>query len=664
MLLLAVVVALAWPDTAATTVRAVFAEATLAHTLLAGAVLATVGVVLTRASRLRGPRAAFARRLAGDAARAVDRAPWVESVGAIAAIAGLVWYALGRARVLPHLFADELIHAELARRVAEYGDFRTRGYGLTSAVVDALAYLVARDGAVAYHLIQALNVVVMALAAFPAYLLARRVVSHRRALVVSALTVFVPWMAYSSLVTTEAAFYPVFLLFVLALVRALERPTALRQLVLGAAVVLAYETRTQAIALVGAVVGAIVVHGWSCGRMRATLRSFAATALAYAVLGLVVAAAVVSGVWNPFGAYQVLLDAMASSFHPRGLLLWTATNVTSLSLGLGIVALLAFPLGVAALLSRRSRDGERAFAAASTAASLAILATVVALCESSYGTGTAGERNLFYVAPLVFIGALAWQERGCPLPRRLTVPVLMVGIGLAFIMPPGSIAAVVDDQTFALWTQLDESGFPPARQMQLAVVVAAILLLLVRRTAVLLLAAALSFVGVAAANDRPPTQPRSIAAAYTWVDRVLPPGAHAKILWVGFTSASECPAPPLTGELAKMEVYTEFFNRRIEPPVHLLADNPARGLGTATVAMTRAGVVVEDGEALRPGFVVADSRIPILGTRVASLSARAVLDGDPEAGALTLWRVDPPLRLRRPAQVASARERRSLGCAR
>ena len=68
----------------------------------------------------------------------------------------------------------------------------------------------------------------MSLAAFPACL-ARRTLTHRNTDTLTALAVVVPWIVYARFVMTEGIFYPVFLLFVLALVRALERPGDLTQ---------------------------------------------------------------------------------------------------------------------------------------------------------------------------------------------------------------------------------------------------------------------------------------------------------------------------------------------------------------------------------------------------------------------------------------------------
>ena len=84
-------------------------------------------------------------------------------------------------------------------------------------------------------------------------------------------------MTYARFVLTEPDFYPVFLLFALALVRALERPTWRRQLLVIAALALTYLTRTQAIALAGAIVVAVPLYGVARARLRETLRAFAPT---------------------------------------------------------------------------------------------------------------------------------------------------------------------------------------------------------------------------------------------------------------------------------------------------------------------------------------------------------------------------------------------------
>ena len=68
-------------------------------------------------------------------------------------------------------------------------------------------------------------------------------------------------MLYTETLMTENAFYPLFALASLVLVLTLERPTALRQLLLLATCAVCFATRAQAIALFGAALVAPVLHG-------------------------------------------------------------------------------------------------------------------------------------------------------------------------------------------------------------------------------------------------------------------------------------------------------------------------------------------------------------------------------------------------------------------
>jgi hypothetical protein len=330
------------PDAIASAVRDVFAQVTLGRLLVVGAALVPAAAIAQRTRLAR-------------AGRYVDRIPWPAAVALVSVVFGVVWYALGRATTLPRVFGDELTHAELARGFAENGSLSAHGYGSATAAVNALVYRLTDGGASAYHAIQAINAAVMATAALPAYLLARRALPHRWALAVAALTVAAPWLSYSSLVMTEALFYPVFLWFALALARALERPTKKRQAVLVLALAAAYVTRTQAVVLGAAVVSAVLLYGWRRGTTRRIVRAFLPTWLLYLVPAFFLVAGSALGAWRPLGAYGVLAHGW---WHPHGLVLWTAANVTALSLGLGVLTALAAPLGVAALLRREASEVE------------------------------------------------------------------------------------------------------------------------------------------------------------------------------------------------------------------------------------------------------------------------------------------------------------------
>src|ERR1700751_3905738 len=111
---------------------------------------------------------------------------------------------------------DEIVYSELAKSFASTGHFAVReaptsGYGIVYPILISPAYALFRDIPTVYSAIKAINALLMSLAAVPAYLLARRVVSQRGAFVVAVLTVAVPSTFYAGTVMTENAFYPIFL---------------------------------------------------------------------------------------------------------------------------------------------------------------------------------------------------------------------------------------------------------------------------------------------------------------------------------------------------------------------------------------------------------------------------------------------------------------------
>src|SRR4051794_18443220 len=154
----------------------------------------------------------------------------------------------------PHIFGDELIYWELSRGFAWTGHFTVRGgsaphYGVVYPALLALAQRLGSDQASAYMIAQGLNAVAFSLAAVPAYAIASRVLTRRFALLAVLLAVFVPSCVLTSAIMTENAFYPVFLTTVLLMMRALERPSPARQMLVIASAAVAFLTRAQAVVL-------------------------------------------------------------------------------------------------------------------------------------------------------------------------------------------------------------------------------------------------------------------------------------------------------------------------------------------------------------------------------------------------------------------------------
>ena len=566
---------------------------------------------------------------------------WTTGVALAAAAAGVVWYSLGRAVVVPTIFADELIHGEAARDLALHGSLATHGYGFVTPAVDSLAYLLTSNDLTAYRVVQALNAVVMVSAGFIAYPLGRRALSARWALVVAVVTVTVPWLTYARFALTEPDFYPVFLLFALAVVRALERPTWPRQMLALATLLLAYLTRAQAVSLVAAVVLAVLLYGLAQGRGKSVLLAFAPTWIVYLTGGAVLLAADVAGVWSPLGPYRSLIDGFS---HPHGLAIWAAANLSAVFLGLGVLVGVAAPLGAAMMLSRTAAPPAAALAAVSVAATAALLGSVTLLSESVYGQGSVHERDLFFASPLIVSCALAWATSGCPKPKLLTVVIVVAVIGCATLIPAGAVNPhVVDALSFKLWARVDVRPLSPARWILVATTLGALVVLFLKSPWPIVATLLVTAVGVAAASDYRSVESRAEADRYTWVDDAVPANTRVTLLYVGCARRSP---------LGAMFVNTEYFNTTVDRFGHLNGDDPDRGLGTEPFGLRADRVVTSRGQPLQSEFVVTSVRVSLVGSRRAVLPARSVMP-HPSGGALALWRVDGPVRLLKPLSRAS-----------
>ncbi len=499
----------------AAAVRHLFAAVTRgsAVALLVAAIAAAV--LLPLAARLGSPPG-FRVSAPG---RLVDRLDWPVAVSILCALAGVLWFSLGRAVTEPLVFADELIHGEAARDLALHGSVATHGYGFVTPAIDSLAYLATTSDVSAYRLVQAMNVVVMVSTAFVAYPLARRAVSARWALVVAALSLILPWLTYARFVLTEPDFYPVFLLFALALVRALEQPTARRQVIVVAALLLTYLTRTQAAALAGAIVCAIPIYGLACPWGSAEGRSGPSPRRGLSTVPgvVIVVLALATGVWSPLGPYRPLIDGLK---HPHGLTIWAAANLSSLFLGLGVLVGVGAPLGVAMMLRRSASAGAAAFAAVTVATTAALLTSVSLLSESVYGQGSVHERDLFFAAPLLIACAIAWANNGFPRPRLITTLIVAAVIGLAVLIPAGAITPhSVDALSFKVWSHIHSGGLSPRDWIIAATAAAALAVVVTRSAWPFVLTVLLAAVGVAAASDYRSPGAHAPRQAGTGVDR-------------------------------------------------------------------------------------------------------------------------------------------------
>src|SRR5207247_3335919 len=116
------------------------------------------------------------------------------------------------------------------------------------------------DLALGYSVLKVVQAVVMSLAAVPVYVWCRSLASRGYALLAAALTLALPQLAYSGLVMSEVAFYPLFVLAGWAMARALAAPSGRNQALFVAAFLLVAATRLQAVVLAPALVTALLLE--------------------------------------------------------------------------------------------------------------------------------------------------------------------------------------------------------------------------------------------------------------------------------------------------------------------------------------------------------------------------------------------------------------------
>jgi hypothetical protein len=574
----------------------------------------------------------------------------------LVALAAGVQVLLGRRTTLPRVFGDELIYAGLGKSIATAGRLLLRGhetfgYSILYPVVISPAYALAHDGASAYAAIKYGNAIAMASAAIPAYLIARRVLSHEWSVGVAAGTVLMPWMGYSTVVMTEPFFYPLFLWFAFAFVLALEHPTLTRQLAALGALGLLTLVRPQGAALALGVAIAIALDAVTAARSRARLASFWPMWLVLGCAAIAVIAVRAAG-RHPLGAYDVL----ARGYSLVALAKWSLWTAADFELALGVAAFVVAPLALRRLLRRGSSPAERALGCASVGLVLALFASVVVISASPYGLDRLHERNLFYVVPLLLISFAYWLQDGA---RRAGPRVggMIAGVALA-------LAVSVPDR-LVISQGFDSPGIRPLGQLhgtvdahgpdvpvRVLAVVCVLVGLAVVASRIHVLALATVVVAFSAATWLYPRDthfPRSQVSKLAWVDRSLPDGVQATLV-----DASVRPAcKPREGhEAGGVGVDTEFLNIAVRR-VGVLFGNDFGEVAADRLLLGPGGTVLDRDAPISPRYVVIDSQLPVVGTPLARFTTDDLSGVDLETETrLTLWRAASPLRLE-PAAVAA-----------
>ena len=550
---------------------------------------------------------------------AVRRVPAWGVLAALVAVSTTVRAVVGLRVPTPWIAADEMIYAELGRSLWESGQLSILGadtafYSLLYPALIGLP-LAAFDTALGYDVARVLGALAMSLAAAPVFAWGRTLMSERWAFAAAALTLCIPGLAYSGLMMSETAFYPLVALAAWLSARALTAPTLRSQALLVAVVVAVILTRLQGVVLVPAFVLAVVIYA-AAGRTRTPFVHLWPSLAALAAVGAGVGA-IGLGAYEPAGnAEYAVGDALRYGvYHAADLLLLV-----------GVVPVCA----VAALaLARPDSPEVRAYLAVTLAFAVGFVGEV-GLFASRY-VGRLAERDLLGLAPLFFLGLCLWLDRGAPRRRASSYVVAFAAAGLVLALPLGRLvheAALPDAFTLIPVWQL--GSYDVVIWTFTAVAVLAFALLPRRLLVAIPVALAVLFAGMSISVSRYVAKEASVLESAFFGD--------SDPKWVDAAADGDV-AYLYDGEAHWNAVWSHvFWNRKLRR-VYVLGNAPRvpGPLPQRRVEPFPLGVLADDS----PSWVVgATPTFTFPGEAVATVAQVGLAQSG-----LALWRTERPLRL-------------------
>jgi hypothetical protein len=557
--------------------------------------------------------------------RAPSALPWL---GLLVGVSTLLRFWAATRIPTPWIAPDELIYAELSRSLWEHGTLHLLGRPTSffSFVYPAIAGgpLSLPNVHAGYTLLKAIQALLVSLTAVPVYLWGRSFVSARWALAAAALALAIPDLAYSGLILTDVALYPVLVLAAWAMAATLVRPTPARQGFLLAAIVLASATRLQAAVLAPAFVTAVGVKALLDRELRWAARLWP-TALGFAALGAGWAAYQLRNggpATKLFGAYQAAGEVHYTLGDTLRFCLYHAADVV-LFTGVAPVCALAV-----LLVSRPAGAEARAYVTVAASVTVWLVAEVGVF--ASRHVGHLAERNLFALAPILFLALALWLDRGAPGPPVVTAAAVAGALALVGYLPMSrfvNAATIPDALTLIPFHRLHVHA--PGLNLRLVVLVvvavaAAAFALVPRLAPVALLvvfAGASVNVSRVVAAEAARVQPGTVGAHPRWIDEHSP-GPVAYLY---------------TGDVYWNSVWESlFWNRRLDRVYDLLLAAVPGGIPQESLGPYEEGRLVDKfGHGPKVRYVVASDSLLFAGRRIA------------DAGnGISLWQVDPPFRLR------------------
>lgn len=331
-------------------------------------------------------------------------------------------------RVSPSIFSDEIEFTQISRGIANTG--MPSRLGEPSGFGSLYTYLVAPawwlDPTDAWEAAKLIGALVMTAAIFPAYGLARFVVSRPWAIAAAIGAVAAPPLAYAPYLLEEPLAYPFSTAALWAVMAAIARPTWRRLVLAGALCLVAPFVRGELAVLLAVYGAAVFFLLWRTPRFmrwRADWSSGDWAGAVVLVLGAVIAFSAAAG--HRSDAWYV-----ATGFEKHRLVDNGIWSVAAMMIGLAVLPVIAT---VAAFASRgvRATPEGRAFVVVGSSAFVAFItyAAVKGAFLSTVFSLLVVERNVIYLVPIMLAATAAVLAR--PIA---TAPALAIGFLVALVL--------------------------------------------------------------------------------------------------------------------------------------------------------------------------------------------------------------------------------------
>ena len=315
-------------------------------------------------------------------------------------------------RVTPWLFTDELEMSQISRAIAATGHPARRGapYHFRSLYTIMIApFWYIDDVARAFSTIKYFDVFVMTSVVFPTYFLARLLVPRGWALFAATGAAALPSLAYSSWIVEETLAYPYSALCFFLIVKALVEKRRGWIAAAIAATVVAPLVRGELIVLPIILAIGLIFTAWSSER-GAAIRASWSTGDYVGVFTLAFGAVFVISALVSHHSQQWY---SVTTYYKHRIVVLGDWAAGSLAIGMGLIP---FVVGLAALFAAPGEPRSRPVriyrsVAAAGIIGFALYTGMKAAYLSTVFATRVEERNLIYIAPLLFVGTALVLDR-------------------------------------------------------------------------------------------------------------------------------------------------------------------------------------------------------------------------------------------------------------